>query len=229
MMKGRILQFTIIELLVVIAIIAILTSLLMPALKRAKDSARSITCNNNLRQTSSGVMMYVSDNQEWFPQVACTEGTWAYKVSSGGYLNNNYGSLVCPSFPPYTAIQNILARTVYLCYGMVGKYNYNDGMCITKAQFSLSRGMLLTDSKMLTPPSWVETDHGISGPVQYAIIWERLNDTFAGIHLRHGKKANMLFMDGHVDGVKANTTVPKYFDLAVYGEGALASFYTVYE
>ena len=59
--------FTLIELLVVIAIIAILAALLLPALERAREAARTAVCQSNLKQLHMGLVMYAGDCNEFVP------------------------------------------------------------------------------------------------------------------------------------------------------------------
>ena len=105
--------FTLIELLVVVAIIALLVSLLAPALQRARAQTENVVCLSNLKQISNALQCYVSDNESAMPGYkeplisGATPDDWP--VRNGGWataywVNRNYmgGNSIFDSYPSAT-------------------------------------------------------------------------------------------------------------------------------
>jgi prepilin-type N-terminal cleavage/methylation domain-containing protein/prepilin-type processing-associated H-X9-DG protein len=202
--------FTLIELLVVIAIIAILAAMLFPVFAQAREAARKATCQSNLKQIGSAVMMYTQDYDETLPNAGQSGGTGDLVNNLRPYTKQNEGQGIwrCPSHPGFSS-------------AYTSSYGYNWQYLLTAGPDYPHRdwngfGNSGISAAMLSRPADTLCFMDIGAPQGNLNLWSYVvrpgdssnNDGMGRPHFRHQGQANVLFCDGHVKIVKVGFGTP---------------------
>jgi prepilin-type processing-associated H-X9-DG protein/prepilin-type N-terminal cleavage/methylation domain-containing protein len=201
--------FTLVELLVCIAIIALLASLLLPALSQAKARAYRTVCANNLRQVGIALRLYVDQFQgyPWYQGGPSGRDEWHETLMDWAPST---------TLPPYCPADRVTRKFVNwrnytLLWGMMN-YGYNvygSGLDLDHPvlglhpQFSGANGPI-RESQVVAPSDMIGFGDSfmvrrIPGGTNVAITFPFVHPFFPGLSVRHNGGPNMLFCDGHVE------------------------------
>ena len=202
--------FTLIELLVVIAIIAILAAILFPVFAKAREKARTSSCQSNLKQLSIGLLQYVQDYDETLPKRYFAVEAQSWRMVIQPYLKSDQ-VFRCPS---NTTNNNLSLDGVIRCsYGANGQDNQNTPMnrnaVVALAAIDAPAQLIMLAE---TTRTWSEA------PI--------MTNTGTSFYAGHSGMGNFAFADGHVKSLKWSSTGTPANLWQLGAQGSAASFQT---